>query len=167
VGTLYILRHATAAATGTNGGDASRPLTEGGLREAESMGRFLQRAGIAPDMVACSSALRALQTAEALLRGLQSKRRAEANDALYNASGSALLEWVQKRPDSERSVLLVAHMPGVGELASLLTTEHDDLALTFAPATLAAVTSEEKLWADWDFGRGLLTMHVPVSATDR
>jgi phosphohistidine phosphatase len=167
VATLYILRHATAAASGSDGKDASRPLTEAGLQEAEAMGRFLLRAGIVLDAVACSSAARALQSAEALLRGMQSKRQAEPVEELYNASGAVLLAWVQKRPVAERTLLVVGHMPGVGELASLLTTEHDDLALTFAPATLAAVTSEEPRWADWDFGRGVLTLLLPVAAAGR
>jgi phosphohistidine phosphatase len=161
VRTLYILRHATAAAAGPQG-DPSRPLAPEGLKEAEAVGRFIKNAGIVLDGVACSSAVRARQTAEGVLRGMESKRDANVVPELYNASGAELLRWVQSHGDNDARLLVVAHMPGVGELISLLTTEADDLALAYPPATLAVVTGEAR-WADWDYGRGNLQLLVPAA----
>jgi phosphohistidine phosphatase len=126
VRTLYILRHATAAASGPEG-DASRPLTPAGVKEAEAVGRFMKASGLDLDGVVCSSAVRARQTAEGVLRGMESRRQAETVPELYNASGSELLRWLQDHGKDNGRLLVVAHMPGVGELLSLLTTEHDDV----------------------------------------
>ena len=125
------------------------------------MGRFLLRGGLAVDGVVCSSAARALETAQGLLRGMESKRDAEPVPELYNASGPELLGWLQGVSEDYSKLVLVAHMPGVGELLSLLTTEHYDLVFAFTPATLAIVTGEDK-WADWDYGRGMLQALVPA-----
>ena len=127
------------------------------------MGRFLVRAGLDLDGVVCSSAARARQTAECLLRGMESKRDPEVVPELYNASGSELLTWLQEQEEDYRKLLMVAHMPGVGELLSLLTTEHNDLAMGYPPASLAVVTGEAE-WSDWDYGRGTLQFLLPVGA---
>lgn len=159
--TLYLVRHATAVPAGSGVGDHDRPLTPGGVGEAEALGRFLAGAGLACDAAACSSALRTRQTAEALLRGAGAQRSPESADELYNASGDTLLRWIHARPAGSRRLLVVAHMPGVGELTSLLATEHSDLALGFPAATLAVIESEVEAWADWDYGRGALQLLLP------
>jgi phosphohistidine phosphatase len=161
VRTLYILRHATAAAAGPEG-DASRPLTPAGVREAEAIGRYMASAALSIDALVSSSAVRARETAQAVLRGMGSAREAEFLSDLYNASGPELLRWLQEREGQESKLLLVAHMPGVGELLSLLTTEAHDLVLGFAPATLAMVVGEAH-WADWDYGRGSLQLLLPAA----
>jgi phosphohistidine phosphatase len=161
VRTLYIVRHATAAAAGPDG-DAARPLTPEGIREGEALGRFMAGSALPIDGIVCSSAVRTRQTAQAVLRGMGSTREAESVPELHNASGAELLRWLQARNTGESNLLVVAHMPGVGELLSLLTTEAHDLAMGFAPATLAVVVGEAQ-WADWDYGRGSLQLLLPAA----
>jgi phosphohistidine phosphatase SixA len=57
--------------------------------------------------------------------------------------------------------LLVAHLPGVAQLASLLTTEHVDLDLIFSPGTMAVVQMECDSWKHCDYGVGALTLFLP------
>jgi len=156
VRTLYLIRHASAAAVGPEG-DAARPLTPQGEREAEAIGRFMASAALPVDGVVCSSAARARQTAEAVLRAMGSQKEAEALSDLYNASGPELLRWLQDWEGEESRLMVVAHMPGLGELVSLLTTEAHDLEAGFPAGTLAIVTGEAE-WADWDHGRGSLQL---------
>jgi phosphohistidine phosphatase len=82
-------------------------------------------------------------------------------DALYNASGDGILTYVRQAPDAAQSLLVVAHMPGVGELLSLLTTEHGDLACAVPAGTVAAVSLDIHHWADADYGTGTLTLFWP------
>ena len=58
---LWLLRHAEAA---DGQPDDDRPLTERGLRQAESAGRALARLGTNIDTCLCSPKLRAVQTAQ-------------------------------------------------------------------------------------------------------
>ncbi len=165
--TLYIMRHATAAHAGPDGTDLSRPLTAKGKQEAEAIGKFLRKTGLAIDAAACSTATRTRQTAEAVLDAAGSKHKAQAVPELTNATGEAMLRWIQAQPDKARHLLVVAHMPGVAELISLLTTEATDLVLGFSPGTLAAVEGEGDSWADWDYGRGQLQLVLPAAAAAR
>jgi len=163
VRTLYILRHASAEAARPGSGDRDRSLSAAGVQEAEAMGRFIARAGLTCDALASSSAERARQTGEALLRTAGWKLQPEAVDELYDASGGAILRWLRARTGKEKKLLIVGHMPGVGELLSVLTTESATLAMSMQPCTLAAVEAEANSWADWDQGRGSLRLLLPVA----
>lgn len=62
---LYFLRHAHAGdPAGWSAPDASRPLSEKGLRQAERMGRHLAEIGFTTDAVITSPKVRAARTAE-------------------------------------------------------------------------------------------------------
>jgi phosphohistidine phosphatase SixA len=53
-------------------------------------------------------------------------------------------------------VCLVAHVPGVANLVSLLTTKHVDLAVNYGPATLAEVILDIDEWSQIGPGTGFL-----------
>ena len=59
------------------------------------------------------------------------------------------------------TMLLVAHMPGVAQLLSLLTTEHEDLEQIFSPGTMAGVQVDGETWEELDYGVGALTLFFP------
>ncbi|TFG69573.1 MAG: histidine phosphatase family protein [Thermomicrobiales bacterium] len=64
---LYVLRHAHAGdPSGWTGDDDDRPLSDKGERQAERLGRFLERIGFVPDAIISSPKTRAAQTAEIL-----------------------------------------------------------------------------------------------------
>ncbi len=59
------------------------------------------------------------------------------------------------------TLLLVAHVPGVAQLLSLLTTEHVDLDQIYPPATLSAVQLDDDSWRDFDYGVAALKLFFP------
>jgi phosphohistidine phosphatase len=64
--TLYLIRHATAAAHGLSGGDFARSLVPKGIKQAHRVGTFLRESDLIPDLVFTSPVLRAKETAEIL-----------------------------------------------------------------------------------------------------
>ena len=56
-------------------------------------------------------------------------------------------------------------MPGIGHLLSLITTEHVDLAMRYAPATLSAIQIHVDTWDEADFGIGTLELYLPPIIT--
>ena len=108
-----------------------------------------------------SSAKRAGQTADVVKEAGGLAMEVQSEDALYNAPGDALLEYLRGIPEEASHVLLVAHLPGVAELVSLLTTEHVDLGQVFGHATLAGVMVDGNSWQDFDYGTGMLTLFLP------
>jgi phosphohistidine phosphatase len=62
---LHFLRHAHAGDPGAwHAPDATRPLSEKGERQADRMGRYLAKVGLAPDAMITSPKVRASRTAE-------------------------------------------------------------------------------------------------------
>ena len=128
-----LVRHAHAEWPNYAGRDIDRPLTQRGLDEARTTGVALRAARLRPELVMASPACRTRQTAEILCAELQLPQQALCLvDALYNA-GPAMLETELRGNQCEgKLVMLVAHNPGISELARRLA--NDPLAPAFAPA---------------------------------
>lgn len=158
--TLYIMRHATAAEPGS-GDDFDRPLVDQGRAEAEAQGKRFGEWGQQLDRILVSSARRAQETAEHFGKSCGGSPAIEKFDSFYNATGETLMEAIRKLSDDDESVLLVSHMPGVGHLLSMLTTEHVDLAVSYPTATLSCVRLDADVWDEADYGVGLLALCMP------
>jgi phosphohistidine phosphatase len=122
--TLVLVRHAEAAPGGATLPDSDRPLNERGLREVAAMGQRLAQREVKPDLLLASPATRALNTAEHLAQALGIKHKdIVVNDRLYNASASELLGVIAELGDAPKCVMLVAHNPGLAELAHGFASE--------------------------------------------
>lgn len=116
---LYLLRHAKSGWDDEGIDDHDRPLAKRGLRDAGSLASYLVQSDAAFDLVLCSSALRTRQTLDALLMRLKPHRVIIDHD-LYLASSKTVLDHVRALNDKDRSVLVIAHNPGLHELALAL-----------------------------------------------
>jgi phosphohistidine phosphatase len=159
---LLILRHGSPAPKGEDGADFTRPLLPKGEQEARAQGGFLREAGIVPDLVATSTAVRAVTTAELLVGCLHRTPPVRREEALYNAPGEVLLDFVQRLPETAGTVLLVAHMPGVAELLALLGSDPADMAVNFSPCTLVGVSlGSVARWSETVPGCGVVEWLLP------
>ncbi len=116
---LLLLRHAKSSWDDPRLADHARPLNARGRAAAALMGGAMRRLGLSPDVVLVSSARRTLQTLEAL-KPWDDTPLIEPMDSLYLASGTELLAVLHGVAETARSVLLIAHNPGLHELAVTL-----------------------------------------------
>lgn len=100
--------------------DHDRPLNPRGRRDAVAVGELLVAQGLAPDAVACSTAVRARQTWDGAIAGGARSGEVQYLDEIYAASVPALLAVVQKLPEVATTVLLIGHAPGVPDLVGFL-----------------------------------------------
>jgi phosphohistidine phosphatase len=116
---LILLRHAKAAPKAAGSSDHERPLTEAGRGAATAIGRAMRKAGLAPDVVLVSSALRTQQTFEALEAAAVWDERPNIDSlpALYMAPPHQIRDMLRGLPETVRSALVVGHNPGLHELA--------------------------------------------------
>ena len=99
--------------------DYDRPLSEEGRRAASGIGQAMRRAGLTPDVVLVSPALRTQQTLE--LAGVWDERpNIDTLPALYMASLAQIRDALRGLPETVRSALLIGHNPGLHELARSL-----------------------------------------------
>lgn len=116
--------------------DAERPLAEEGRRDARRQAGRLAKKGFTPDLILSSPLLRAQQTAHEVRRGFNDKPRVETFEPLSNQlPGAELFKRVLEDAPRPGLVMLVGHMPQVGELAAALTGD----SLGFEPAAAAVI----------------------------
>ena len=117
--TLMLLRHAKSS-WDYPVADHDRPLSDRGRRDARAAGRLLAQRGWVPDLVLCSTAVRARQTWERALGGGAVARSLEHTRRVYAASAEQLLSLVSDVDPAVRVLLLVGHAPGLPDLADRL-----------------------------------------------
>lgn len=123
---LILMRHAQAASAAPAGGDRERPLSPQGRAEALAAGRALAARGVRPDLAIVSAARRTRETWAAVAEGLgiaADAPKLEAEAALYNAGADVLRRHVEGAEERCEALLLIAHNPGVHQLAFDLLTE--------------------------------------------
>ncbi len=133
---LYLLRHGDAVES-TTLHDSERPLSELGIRQAQAAGRFLHSLSISPQATLCSPLLRARQTAEQVNVSLQCENFSQSEHLTPTSDPRNLLNDLNA--SSHDSLLLVGHLPFLGDLISLLLDARGDLRFEIRKGTLAAL----------------------------
>jgi phosphohistidine phosphatase len=118
--TLYLLRHAKSSWDDPALADHDRPLAPRGLRNAGALAQHLRAGRIVPELVLCSTAQRARETLAAVLPAFDGETEVLIERRLYGASAGELLERLHAVPEAVGSTMVVAHNPGLEELASRL-----------------------------------------------
>ncbi len=162
---LILLRHAKSSWDHPGLDDAERPLAPRGRRAAPVVARYLEDQIGLPDQVLCSPAVRARQTWELVAAEWKQDVPTETERAIYMAAPSSLLRLAQQRFDSEASIMLVGHNPGMEELAGRLTQPGDSdahrrLREKYPTAGLAVIEFDVAQWSDLEWGTGRLVDFV-------
>ncbi|MFK7840009.1 MAG: histidine phosphatase family protein [Bdellovibrionales bacterium] len=149
---LLILRHAQALGTEIGGSDKTRKLSPNGHADAKALGKCMVKDELRPDLVLCSSAVR---TRETLADVLNSYDDLETHfiDQLYNSDFLTLKQNIHEISDDVQSLMIVAHNPGIHELAARLAMDDgssrvERLLLAYMPATLTVLTCKIERWSD-------------------
>ena len=117
---LILLRHGKAEAEAPTGQDFDRALTIRGRSDAALIGRTLAEAGAAPDLALVSPAMRAKETWEQAAPFFPGAE-VEWAPALYDIDPQGILDLA--RDQAPRTVMVVGHNPGLGDLAAFLARE--------------------------------------------
>lgn len=148
---LLILRHAKAG-HGFDGDDAARTLTAHGAEQAREVGRRLSAEGFRADHIVCSDAMRTRQTAVWVCHELGEDASTPYLDPrLYLADPATMLSVINETPETVRSLLVVAHMPGVQELSMDLSSpdSEEDPVLRMAGAFPTAGLARFEIDGPW------------------
>ena len=150
---VYVLRHGKSDWDALYDQDHERPLARRGKRAARRMGRFLARRGEAPELVLCSSAKRARRTAELAIEAGAWPSRLHVDSDLYEASSSALAEYLREQVRGPRRVMLVGHNPSCAAFVGEMTSS---AAPAFPTAALARIDFAAESWSHLEGGSGEL-----------
>ena len=119
--TILLLRHAKSAWGDSGLSDHERPLNRRGERAAKAIADHIAQHGPRPDLILCSTATRTRQTLAPLIQRLGPPAPPiSLEKGLYLASEDDLLARLRAVPEDARTVLLIAHNDGIGQLAAVL-----------------------------------------------
>ncbi len=119
--TITLLRHAKSSWDNTDLVDFDRPLNGRGRKNAPEMARRLKAAGVRPSLILSSPAKRAWSTAKIIAAEISYPIEFLQRDRdLYHAGTQRLLDILAAQDEGFKNILLVAHNPGLTDLANEL-----------------------------------------------
>ena len=144
--TLLILRHAKSSWKDQTLSDHDRPLNKRGKKDGPRIGRLLSDEMLVPDLICCSSAVRAMATAEAAANACDYEGEIRVTRALYHAGTDTYFEALNNLEDGYRRVMFVGHNPGSEELLEALNGVRESM----TTAALAQVILDVDRWREVD-----------------
>jgi phosphohistidine phosphatase len=147
---LYLLRH-TESSSSIVTQDIERTLTSNGIDQAKDIGQYFRKHGNDVDLVMCSVSKRTQMTLFIAQMSGFSPKKTEVIEKLYNAPAEELFSQVHK--SKENNILLIAHNPGIQELAKILCGSGDPkkmemLNTFYTPGTLSIIDCRIESWSD-------------------
>jgi phosphohistidine phosphatase len=159
---LHLLRHAKSSWADSTLDDRERPLAPRGRKAAKRIAGWAASHDVRPQVVACSSAVRARQTLQRVIPGL-GQPEVWTEVSLYAASAETLLARVRALPDEVEEAMLIGHNPGVQELVLLLAERgelRDRAAAKLPTGALATLEADVRGWAKIKPGQMRLSAFV-------
>ena len=158
------MRHAKAEAFA--GSDEARPLAVAGRRQAAAAGDAMVAAGLVPQGVIVSSALRTRQTWDLVAGRLENAPQVQISEELYDASARSALDIIRLADPEIATLMVVGHEPVMSSLAFMLagpgSAHVDQVRLGVPTATLCVLTTTAS-WADLDRDGGELVSVLRTS----
>jgi phosphohistidine phosphatase len=124
VRSIYLVRHAIAVGHRAAADDAARPLSPAGRTRMRRAAAGVAALVPGLDLIVSSPLVRAVETAEILAGAFAVRPSVVTMAALRPGGTSAAVAEGLKAHAKARSLALVGHEPGMGELAAWLTGAH-------------------------------------------
>ena len=162
---LLLLRHAKTEPDAPSGRDFDRQLDPRGIADAAAIGRWLAGQPDLPRRVLVSSAVRAQQTWREIAGGLPQMPDVIDVDRLYGASLTELMRAIRDHGAEATPLMVIAHNPGLHELAIGMTASGDAavqraLHENLPTSTLVTLDFDTDAWSEAGFRRGHLVGFV-------
>lgn len=142
--TLLLMRHAKSSWKDSSLKDTDRPLNKRGQKAAPRMGEKLKDAGLKPQLILSSPALRARDTAEMVAKKSGFKKDIQLIDSFYMGEPDDYLHEIVKLPDEVDRVLVIGHNPGLEGLMQILSRQIEAL----PTAGVAAISLPVEHWSE-------------------
>lgn len=158
---LILMRHAKSSWADSDVPDIERTLGDRGRKAAAQLGKWLSSEGLTPDQVIVSTATRCQETWKLVSDGLPNSPDVVNEAKLYMASPDEIRDIIRTNATGQ-TVLVIAHMPGIGSLARSLRVDPAPAHASFDkyPTGGTTVLEVQGEWAALDHGTTHLDRYV-------
>jgi phosphohistidine phosphatase len=155
---LTIIRHAKSSWEHPDLDDIARPLNEQGKNAIKIIGKYLQEKHLQPDLIICSPATRALDTAIGISEYVQyDKKKVNIEPAVYFGTSSAILSMLQELDNIYTDVFLFGHEPVLSSMIFQLTKNRLE---KFSTCSVYRVSFDMKSWSNICSKKGKCEFYV-------
>lgn len=148
---ILLMRHGKSDWSNPELEDFDRPLKKRGRKDSLLMGGLLKENELLPDIVLCSTALRARETLSKLQEVAPLKTEVLFYDTFYYEGTQAILDALKKLPKHVNRALVIGHNPTMESLiAGVFNMEAFEIKMS--TAAIASVISDLEQWGalQWD-----------------
>ena len=143
---LLAMRHAKTEPFGGNGSDVGRELTDKGRKQAKAVAKGLAAFKMVPTRIACSSATRARQTCDRMLKVFGDDPKVDYRQSLYEGGVQSVFDELAQTKEKHRTLLVLGHEPTISIACQWLG---------MSPASIAVFGSNEP-FNQWQLHSGEL-----------
>ena len=165
---LLLMRHAKTEVS-SPGGDHERQLLARGRTDAQNIARDILARRAVPDLILSSTAKRTQETAQIVAGELPTCPEIVMDRRLYLADAGTILQKIRDTDPQVKTLLVIAHNPGIAELANLLVVSGDSesrnlMARKYPTAALAVISLPGDVWQGASFHEGKLEAFVTAKS---
>lgn len=142
---LLVMRHAKSSWKNMSLTDHQRPLNKRGKADAPRMGALLKRMELTPELILCSTAERALTTAEFVALSSDYEEEIGLCAEFYHAEPETYIEELRTVDDKYGRIMVVGHNPGMEELVEMFSGN----LIHFTTANIAHIRLSIDNWASF------------------
>ncbi len=163
--TVSLYRHAKSSWDDPSLEDFDRDLSKRGRASAPRMGAYIREAGLTPDLVLSSQAVRTRETFRLTFGDADGAPEMRLEQRLYLACASTMLDMLRGLPDEVGHVMILGHNPGLHALALDLFSRGEPAAVNpicrkFPTCGLAVIDVESSSWHALAVGDGYLRIFI-------
>jgi phosphohistidine phosphatase len=163
--TVSLYRHAKSSWDDPSLEDFDRGLSKRGKTSASRMGDYIRDAGLVPDLVLSSKAVRTRETLRLTFGDADAAPEIRLEQRLYLACASTMLDMLRGLRDEVTHVMILGHNPGLHALALDLFSRGepasvDALCRKFPTCGLAVIDLEVGSWRTLGVGDGYLRRFI-------
>jgi phosphohistidine phosphatase len=122
---LILFRHAKSEKAEPGMPDPDRRLNARGRGDATTMGAYMARHQLIPDLTLISSSQRTRETWEHIAAQVSTRASPVFDRRLYNAGANAILRVIEETDQAVHTLLVIGHNPGLHDLARKLIASGD------------------------------------------
>ncbi|MEP4033981.1 histidine phosphatase family protein [Roseibium polysiphoniae] len=162
---LFLLRHAKSDWGNPELKDFDRPLNSRGRTAARTMGAYMEKNQLQPDLILCSSSQRTRETLAKLLPHLRRQTEIRLLNSLYDESEDNYLPIIRAKGGNAGSLMVIGHNPATEQTAHALFAEGDrvlkaDMELKYPSGALAIYSCPITDWSSLEAGTAQLEQFI-------
>lgn len=129
---LVLIRHTKSSWNDFSLADLDRPLKKDRIDDAKKMGDKLKELDLHPDLIICSPALRAKQTAEHICDKLKYYySKIQFDKSIYESTEEEIMQVIQVTDETVRTLIIIGHNPSLTHFVNnFLRQKIDELPTT-------------------------------------